>query len=169
MLVWITGLSGSGKSTLGNAVYHSIKPLHVNTVFLDGDNFRNILGNDLGHNYEDRLENAKRIHRMCKFLTSQNINVVCATMSLYEEIHIMNRAQIGNYYEVFIYCDMDELIKRDQKGLYSLAKKDPRCKVVGVNSAYDIPEHCELTIDNSKKGQLEEKTQKILQLIGMAK
>lgn len=165
-LIWITGLSGSGKTTIGKAVYLNLKRLHNNIVFLDGDSFREILGNDLGHGIEDRLENAKRISRMCQFLVSQDITVVCATMSLYKEIHKLNRDNIKNYFEIFIECAIDELIKRDQKGLYSRAIKKEVKNVVGIDLPFDKPEDCELTIDNSKAENLEEKVKKIIKLIG---
>lgn len=164
-LVWITGLSGSGKTTIGIEVYKHLKSLHVNTVFLDGDAFREILGNDLGHTPNDRLENAKRIHRMCKFLTSQDINVVCATMSLYKEVHELNRKEIKEYYEIFIDCDIDELIRRDQKGLYSKALNKERSDVVGINLSYDKPQNCKLIINNSEQKELDRKVKKILNLI----
>ncbi|MCK5110918.1 MAG: adenylyl-sulfate kinase [Arcobacteraceae bacterium] len=165
MLIWITGLSGSGKTTIGKEVYEKLKERYVNTVFLDGDSFREILGNDLSHTPKDRLENAKRIHRMCKFLISQNINVVCATMSLYQEVHKLNRKEIKNYFEVFIECDIEELIRRDQKGLYSKAIKGEIQNVVGVDLPYDHPALCELVIDNSEQNKLTEKVQEILNLI----
>ncbi len=165
-LIWITGLSGSGKTTIGKEVFLCIKEKYSNTIFLDGDAFREIVGNDLGHNVQDRLKNAKRIHRMCKFLISQNINVICATMSLYKEIHELNRKEIKNYFEVFIECDIDELIKRDQKDLYTEAIKGTRDDVVGVNLPYDKPQNCDLVIDNSKKDNLHKKVEKILNLIG---
>lgn len=165
-LIWITGLSGSGKTTIGKEVYIKLKEKYINSVFLDGDSFREILGNDLAHTSKDRLENAKRIHRMCKFLISQNINVVCATMSLYKEIHELNRDEIENYFEVFIECNMEELVKRDQKGLYSQALKGKRDDVVGVSIPYDKPENCELTVENSEKLNLDNKVNEILNLIG---
>lgn len=165
-LIWITGLSGSGKTTIGNALYLKLKLTYKNIVFLDGDSFREILGNDLGHNPKDRLENAYRIHRMCRFLVSQNIHVVCATMSLYKEIHELNRKKIENYMEIFIECDRDELIRRDQKGLYTQAIKGERTDVVGVNLAFDKPQKAELTIDNTQPNALQEKVQQILNLLG---
>ncbi len=164
-LIWITGLSGSGKTTIGKEVYSKLKEKHSNTVFLDGDSFREILGNDLTHTPKDRLENAKRIHRMCKFLILQDINVVCATMSLYKEIHELNRSEIENYLEIFIECDIDELIRRDQKGLYSKAVKGERDDVVGVNLPYDKPLNCEMIIENSEQKNLQEKVEKVLNLI----
>ncbi|RXJ55478.1 adenylyl-sulfate kinase [Candidatus Marinarcus aquaticus] len=165
-LIWVTGLSGSGKTTIGKAVYEKLKKKYDNTVFLDGDIFREVLGNDLGHTPKDRLENAKRIHKMCKFLISQDINVVCATMSLYKEIHDLNRKEIEEYFEIFIECTIEELIKRDQKGLYSKALKGQRDDVVGVNLPYDRPHNCELIIENSENNHLNEKVEQILNLIG---
>lgn len=164
-LIWITGLSGSGKTTIGKAVYTQLKNKYINTIFLDGDTFREILGNDLTHTPKDRLENAKRIHRMCKFLVSQDINVVCATMSLYKEIHDLNRKEITNYFEIFVECNMDELIRRDQKGLYSKALKGERDDIVGVNLPYDMPKNCEIVIKNSEQNNLDEKVERILKLI----
>lgn len=164
-LIWITGLSGSGKTTIGKKVYQALKEKQLNTVFLDGDSFREILGNDLGHTPKDRLENAKRIHRMCKFLIFQNINVVCATMSLYSEVHNLNRIKIKNYIEVYVECNIDELIRRDQKGLYSKALDDSTINVVGINQSFDKPINCEIVIDNSEQNKLTEKVQKIINLI----
>jgi len=169
LLIWITGLSGSGKTTIGRGVYKNIKEKHNNTVFLDGDSFREILGNDLGHTQKDRLENARRIHRMCRFLDSQGIIVICATMSLYKEIHDMNRKEIDEYFEVYIDCDFEELKKRDQKGLYTKALNGELDDVVGVNLPYDIPENCDLIIDNSIKNDIDIKTENILNLVGEIK
>ena len=164
-VIWITGLSGSGKTTIGREVYAKLSDIYPNTVLLDGDGFREVLGNDLGHNPNDRLENAKRISRMCVFLVSQNINVICCTMSLYKEIHDSNRKTIKHYIEVFIDCDIDELIKRDQKSLYTKAINGDIDNVVGINLPYDKPASCELVIDNNMQDNLHEKVNRILDFI----
>ena len=165
VLIWITGLSGSGKTTIGKAVWEEIKKEHSNAVFLDGDSFREILGGDLGHDPKDRLENAYRIARMCKFLVSQNIIVICATMSLYAQIHDFNRENIENYFEVFVDCEMDELIRRDQKALYSRAMAGEISNVVGIDLLYDKPKNADLIIDNSKKADLDGKVAQVLKLV----
>ena len=164
-LIWITGLSGSGKTTIGREVYNKIKKKYSNTIFLDGDNFREIFGNDLKYNVQDRLENARRMHKICKFLVNQNINVICSTMSLFKEIHDLNKKNISNYYEIFIECEINELIKRDQKGLYSKALKEKKNDVVGINFSYDKPVNPNLIIDNTKKDNIKKKNEKILNLI----
>lgn len=165
ILIWITGLSGSGKTTIGKKVYKELKKEHSNTVFLDGDSFRDILGNDLGHDPADRLTNAMRIARMCRFLTEQNINVICSTMSLYKEVHEFNRLNIKNYHEIYIDVPINKLVERDSKGLYAKALKGDIKNVVGVDLSYDKPQNCDLIIDNSTENKLDEKTRIIMNLI----
>ena len=61
-----------------------------------------MFNNDLNYDKEDRLKNAISISKLCEFLTAQNIHIICATMSLFKEIHEMNRLNIKNYYEILI-------------------------------------------------------------------
>ena len=81
-LLWITGLSGAGKTTIGEEVYKMLKKKKSNTVFLDGDIVREVLGNDLGHHLKDRKKNAIRISKMCEFLTIK-ISMWCAQLCPY--------------------------------------------------------------------------------------
>lgn len=164
-LIWITGLSGAGKTTIAKEVYAQIKKDNQATVFLDGDHFREITGNSVGHSREQRFLVAMQIARMCKYLVNQNINVVCSTISLFNEVHQFNREQVKNYYEIFIHCSMEELIKRDQKGIYSKSIKGEIKDVVGIDIIFDEPINCHLKIDNSIKDQLHEKVKKIINLI----
>lgn len=165
-LLWLTGLAGSGKTTIGKKVYKLIKEKEENTVFLDGDSFREIIGSEVtGHSLKDRLINAYRIARMCKFLIEQDINVVCSTMSLFKEIHDFNRSHIKNYYEVFLEVDFNELVSRDQKGLYSKAIKGETKDVVGVDLPYDKPENPTLIINNTNKEHLQANIEAILKLL----
>lgn len=164
-LIWLTGLSGSGKTTIGRELYKKLKNKEINTIFLDGDDFRDLIGNDLKYNIEDRLKNAIRIHKVCRFLTNQNINVVCSTMSLFEKIHQLNRDTIENYFEILIECNLNELIKRDQKGIYSQALTGKRNDVIGINQEFEIPIEPTLRIDNTKKNKLNFKVDKIIKLI----
>ena len=165
ILVWITGLAGSGKTTIGKAVCEEWKIKQTNTVFLDGDHFREITGQTAMHSKEARLQVAYQLSRMCKFLTDQNINVICSTISLFKEIHELNRNNFDRYCEIYIHCDMEELINRDQKNLYTKALKKEIKNVVGIDITFDRPENCDLEINNSTANELENKVNKIINLI----
>ena len=167
LLVWITGLSGAGKTTIANALYKKIIKHHSNTLLLDGDSFRYILGGNSGYTKEERFEVGFKIARMCNFLISQNMNVICATISLFKEIHYFNRSNIKNYFEVFVDVDMKELIKRDSKGLYNGALKGDIKNVVGVDIAYDRPKDSDLILHNSSNVSVETQVDKILYLIDL--
>lgn len=151
IVIWITGLSGAGKTTVGRKVYQQIKDKYLHTVFLDGDVFREILGNDLGHDPKDRLQNALRLSRMCKFLSDEKFIVVCATMSLYPEVWAWNRAHIANYYEVYLKADIETLIKRDSKGVYGKPRQEGGGNVVGVDLPFHEPSSPHLTIENNRE------------------
>ena len=71
MVVWLIGLSGSGKTTLATEVVEVIRQRGRKVILLDGDKVRDLFGNDLGHNLEDRKRNAKRIIDLCTFFDNQ--------------------------------------------------------------------------------------------------
>ncbi len=164
-LIWITGLAGSGKTTIGKSVYKALKKKQNNTVFIDGDTYREITGQTFGHDKKARLNVAFQIARMCKFMTGQNINVVCSTISLFKEIHRFNRLNTKKYYEIFIDTDLEVLIKRDQKKLYSKAIKGKIKNVVGVDMSFDKPINCHLHLTNNSKKEIKVNINKIINLV----
>ncbi len=163
-LYWITGLSGAGKTTIGKALYQHLKQQKPNVVFLDGDVLRSVFGTLHGHSVAERKALARSYSNLCKMLTEQGLDVVCATISLFREVHELNRATIQNYYEIFVECDMQELIRRDQKGIYSKALHGECDDVIGVTLPFDRPEQCDLILDNTVPDSVAGKIQKILQL-----
>jgi cytidine diphosphoramidate kinase len=164
-LVWITGLAGSGKTTIGREVYLQYKQFHPNIFFLDGDVFREIIGKSSGYSREERFDVAMQIARMCKCFVEQDINVICSTISLFKEVHQYNRNNITNYYEVFIDCNMNELLKRDKKGIYSRALKGEINNVVGIDISYDKPVHCNLVLKNETEKDIQTNIESIINLI----
>lgn len=161
-LIWITGLSGSGKTTLAKLLFARLKELDRATIHIDGDDFREIFGNDLGHDPEDRLINAYRIARMCSFITSQHINVICSTMSLYKEIHNYNREHNQKYFEVFLDVDKEQLVSRDPKGLYKKALNGEVSNIVGINLDFDFPSNCDLILNNHNDADINQNISRIL-------
>ena len=139
MVLWLIGMSGSGKTELGRYIYNKLKPENKNLLFLDGDILREITNNDLGHTIEDRKKNADRITRLCKYMDSQGINVIFAVLSLFHESQEWNRKNIPNYREVYIESDLEDLIKRDPKGIYKKALKGEVKNVVGIDIDFPPP------------------------------
>tara|TARA_B110000444_G_scaffold247203_1_gene269537 strand:- start:420 stop:932 length:513 start_codon:yes stop_codon:yes gene_type:complete len=148
MVVWLIGLSGAGKSTLANEIVLRANKAGNKTILLDGDLVRKMFGNDLGYSLDDRFKNAERICQLGKFLNDQGLHVVTAILSLFPENREWNRNNIGNYYEVFIDAPLEDLIKRDPKGLYAKFYKGEISEVAGMDIDFPKPEKADLVIKN---------------------
>jgi adenylylsulfate kinase len=145
---WITGLSGAGKSTLACCLFQQLRKRVTNVVLIDGDAFRAVMGEDLGHHPEDRLRNAYRIARLCRLLSCQGLHVVCATMSLFHECRAWNRENLPGYFEVYLRVRRETLLARDPKGLYASALQGHLDNVVGVSLPFEEPQTPDLILDN---------------------
>ena len=148
-LVWITGISGAGKTTIGKALYQRLKPGIPELVYLDGDEVRQCFGDDLGFTVEARDANAFRFTRLCRLLCAQGISIVCAANLTSQRFRDWCRAEIPGYFEVFLDVPMDELIRRDPKGLYARALAGETSNVVGIDIPFVSPLAPDLVIDNS--------------------
>lgn len=137
MVIWLVGLSGAGKSTIGREVYRIVKNEMPNTVFVDGDEVREIFMHENQDSYTTagRRINSERVSALCRWLDHQGINVVCSMLSIFEDHRQANREAFTQYFEVYIDAKMDELMDRDYKNLYHEAKDGLRQNVVG----FDIP------------------------------
>lgn len=150
MVVWIIGLSGSGKTTLADHLINELLLVDQHFVKIDGDIIREIFDNDLGHTYNDRRKNARRISRLCKFLEGENQNIICSILSISEEDRIWNRKNYKNYIEIYISVENDEIIKRDTKGLYKAYQNGEIKNVVGCDIKFEIPKKPDYIINNNK-------------------
>lgn len=158
------GLAGSGKTTIAREIYTHLNPNVKNLVYLDGDEFREIFGSNQKYDKSSRIKIAKQKANLCKILLEQNINVICTGISLFKENYEYNRKIIKNYIEIYIECDFDELLKRDQKGLYSGAINQDIKNVVGVDIKFDKP-NADLKITNNDKDMIKLNVKNILEYI----
>ena len=148
IVYWITGLSGAGKTTLGSMLYQELKSQKNDIVRLDGDELREIINNK-DYTYEGRKEVAFQYARFCRMLSEQGIDVVICTVSMYDEVRIWGRQNISHYCEIYVKVPMEDLIKRNQKQLYSRALKREIRNVIGVDVDFEEPKQSEIVVENS--------------------
>ena len=145
---WITGLSGAGKTTVGRELTSRLRAAGRPVTFLDGDALRAVIAEDLGHSAGDRRRSAMRNARLCRLLATQGTDVVCATISLFHDVHRWNREHIPGYREIYLRVPIEELRRRDCKGLYAGAQRGNARDVVGLDLPAEVPEAPDLILDN---------------------
>jgi len=150
-VIWITGLSGAGKSTVAQAVVARLREQGDTVISLDGDELREVFGATAitgeNHGGEARLTLAKRYSALSRVLSAQGHTVVVATISLFREVHEWNRGNIPNYFEVFLRVPIDELRRRDPKGLYSRFEAGELENVAGLDLKVEEPESPNWLVD----------------------
>jgi len=150
MVIWIIGLSGAGKSTLATKVVEHIRLADRKVILLDGDEVRELFQNDLAHDVASRNKNAERISRLCKFLDTQGIDVVCSILSISEKPRKWCRSNLSKYFEVYIKTPLNRLQERDSKGLYSKFERSEINNVAGLDIEFEEPKNANLVIQNDR-------------------
>lgn len=144
---WITGLSGAGKTTIGKKLYEYLSQKEKNVVFLDGDILRQVY-NDSDYTLNGRKKLAFQHGRLCRMLNSQGIDVVICVIAMFDDCREWNRNEIENYREIYLRVPIEELIRRDQKGLYSRALRKEVSNVMGMDIEFDVPKMPDIEIEN---------------------
>ncbi len=158
--VWFTGLSGAGKSTIAEALAKVLKERGRKVEIMDGDIVRTNLSKGLGFSKEDRDINIRRIGFVCDLLARNGVVAIAAAISPYREIRDENRANTENFLEVYVECSIEELTRRDVKGLYEKALKGEIKNFTGISDPYEEPLNPEVTLNSET--QTEEESLKIL-------
>ena len=145
---WITGLSGAGKTTVAAALCARLRSAGRAVIFLDGDHLRSVIADDLQHDGASRRRSAMRNARLCRMLSDQGYDVVCATISLFHEVQHWNRTSIPRYCEILLAAPQEELERRDAKGIYAKFRRGEVLNVVGLDVQAELPKAPDLVIDN---------------------
>lgn len=140
-VIWLTGLSGAGKSTVAELLDERLRVAGVPPILLDGDRLRTIMPVRMGYAREDRRRLARSYSGLAAELAGQGHLVICATISLFHEVHTWNRAHLPNYLEVWLRVPAPELRARTVPYRGCL-------DVVGADILPEFPLRPDLVIDN---------------------
>lgn len=145
--VWLTGMSGAGKSSISERLAAELSRRGENVEVLDGDEVRTHLSKGLGFSKEDRDINIDRIAFVAKLLVKHGAAVITAAISPYEEAREKARNQIGNCLQVYVRCSIEELARRDVKGLYAKAMRGEIGQFTGISDEYEEPKSPDVIVD----------------------
>ena len=145
-LIWVTGLSGSGKSHIAIKIKKQLNKKKIKSILINGDDLRKIFKmNKFDRN--SRLSYAKSYSLFCKKLTDQGINIIIATIAMFDEVRNWNRMNIKNYFEVYTRTPINLIKKRNKKKLY-LSNK---INVIGKDIKPELPKNSNFIYKNNYK------------------
>ena len=146
--IWLTGLSGAGKSTIAHRLEAELKAAGKNVEILDGD----VVRTDT---------NIRRIGFVSHLLSRNGVASIVAAISPYQDIRNEVREMIGDFVEVHVHASLDELVKRDVKGLYEKALRGEIANFTGVSDPYEAPVMPEVHVDTEAES-VDESVAKIM-------
>lgn len=154
-VLWFTGLSGSGKSTLSRMIEGELRKRDCKVEVLDGDEVRENLSKGLGFSKEDRDTNVRRIGYVAKLLSRNGAICITAAISPYKDVRDQCRAMNRHFVEIYADCSIEELTRRDVKGLYEKALSGEIKNFTGISDPYEAPENAEITINSESQSEEE--------------
>lgn len=165
MIIQFCGMSGSGKTTLAYGVKSILQAQCVRIEVIDGDEYRRMLCPDLGFSRQDRNQNIRRLAFVASRMSQHNIVSIICAINPYEEIRQEIHAKYQHVKTVFVDCSLEELIKRDTKGLYKKAllpddHPDKIHNLTGINDPFERPENPDLIVRSDAEA-IESSVQKL--------
>lgn len=150
--IFITGLSSAGKTTLAYKLIDKLKSENFNPLLLDGTEMyaSSILYPFKGHEPEDRSSRSKHLTRIINWVSSQGILPIIPIVGQPLEIRDQWKIEIKDYVEIFLDCDIDLCMKRDNKDLYNSFKKGKTSSVIGIDRVFKKPLNPWLIINSGK-------------------
>ena len=103
--------------------------------------------------------------RLCHLLTTQGIDVICATISMFDDVRAWNRKYISNYTEIYLEVSFPVLQERNQHRLYSSQSGQQIKNVVGCDIDAQFPSNPDIVLRNDGDESIDELAQRLLELI----
>ncbi len=148
--LWLTGMRGAGKSTLAGFLGQRLRSIGRLVEVLDENDPENSFGPAMldgsAEGKPARLAHARRLGYLARLLTRNNVIAILASLSPDREARSQNRREIGRFVEVFVDCAVDELIRRDEDGLYAKALAGELKNFTGITAPYEPPTNAEITV-----------------------
>lgn len=148
--IWIIGLSSSGKTTLARLLVKKLQENGYPSLIIDGSETRELFENKLGFDPESRRQQTRRIKNLAIWAIGQRILPIVAIIHPFEDDRVKCRSEVDGYCEVYLKCDLEECIRRDDRNVYGPVIRGEKQFVVGLDIPFDEPRHVELTMESDK-------------------
>lgn len=142
VVVWLTGRPASGKSTLAREVARALR----GAIVLDGDEVREALRPEPGYDEAARDAFYETLARLAALLARQGHAVIVPATAPRRAFRERARALAPAFVEVYVDTPVEECVRRDPKGLYARAARDPELALPGVNVPFEAPDDADVVV-----------------------
>ncbi len=166
-VVWFTGLPGSGKTTIAKGVMEELRKRGYRVELLDGDWVRKTINPDAGFTREERNRHLYRVAWIARLLARNGVIVLCSFVSPYRDTRAKIREIVEEevpFIEAFVKCSLEEVIRRDPKGLYKKALKGEIKHMTGIDDPYEEPLNPEVIVDSENRS-IEENVKTVIRYL----
>ena len=150
LVAWFTGLSGAGKSTIAEKAASMLEAKGQSVLVLDGDVVRSTVTRHLGFSREDIYENNRSFINLCRTHAADHDVILVPKISPFLEQRASARRELEpGFVEVYVRASLEEVFRRDPKGLYRKSSEGSLQNMVGVAAEvpYEPPKAADLTLD----------------------
>lgn len=158
----MTGLSGSGKTTITKRAVQSLRDKTFRADFLDGDQLRKTICQDLDFSRAGRIDSVIRAAQVAKLLEFHEVYVIISAINPYKTARDFIRKTYGAHI-VWIKCSLEAAEERDPKGLYRRARLPSSDRLhipdfTGISDPYEEPTNADLILDTEELTETEAST-----------
>ena len=141
MIIWFTGLSGAGKTTICSILMNKLKNDGYSIEWYDGDRVRKELKRESDFSKDGILKNSFELIDKINATEEKTDFILISLITPFNKVREYARKTFGaDYFEVYIKCDKDTLIKRDTKGLYKKAFNGEMDNLIGFSEKVPFEE-----------------------------
>lgn len=156
--LWFIGLSAAGKTTLGRLAAKLLRERGIPCVSVDGNDIRDLFEKKFGFDPQSRRKQTNRIKNISKWLSSNGVLPIVSIIHPFEDDRVRCREELDGYYEVFLDCEINTCMFRDDKNVYAPAMEGQKKHVIGLDIPFEPPKQYDLMLDsgtNSPEALLE--------------
>ena len=141
---FLIGYSGVGKTTLAEMLRDSLVDSGHKVFLFDGDDMSQskVLSKFNGRDIDSRLKRAYQLTHLINWIRKQEIIPIVSVIGQPKKAREHWRHNIDGYAEIYLECNLDECIRRDNKNVYKGSSN-----VIGVDIEFEKPQNPEITLD----------------------
>jgi adenylylsulfate kinase len=145
------GPTSGGKTTLARHFEAAWRERGVPVIVYDGDEVRDLFGEDHGFRPEDRMRVVSVLVHLANKAVAAGLNVIVSALTAHEDARRYIGESVCGLTVGYVECSIERCAERDPKGLYERARKGEITTLIGWNTPYEPPQAPDLVLNTETR------------------